>query len=65
MLKARQPDIDNSYSSISKKTSSVNIESEDSKVDTSDIPELTDKEWANSEKNLFYRPDAILSRNKI
>ena len=63
MLKVRQPDTDTSYSTTQKKTSAIDFESEDSKIDTSDIPELTDEDWAKFEKNLFYRPNAILSRN--
>ena len=53
-----------SHSTIQKKTSSTDINSNDSKVDTSDIPEFTDEDWAKAKKNLFYRPNAILTRNK-
>jgi uncharacterized protein (DUF4415 family) len=28
----------------------------DSEIDTSDIPELTDEQWANAERRRFYRP---------
>ena len=64
MLKALQPGNDMSHSTIQKKASSADINSKDSKVDTSDIPELTDEDWAKAKKNLFYRPNAILTRNK-
>ena len=64
MLIALQQGNDARHSTIQRKASSVDIKSEDSKIDTIDIPELTDEDWAKSEKNLFYHPNAILSRNK-
>ena len=64
MLKALQQGNNASHSTIQRKANSVDIKSEDSKIDTSYIPELTNEDWAKSEKNLFYHPDAILSRNK-
>ena len=64
MLKALQSETNVSHPTVQKETSSANINSKDSKVDTSDIPELTNEDWAKSKKNLFYRPNAILSRNK-
>ena len=56
MLTVKQQTGENSYSTVHTSTG-VTDESDDSKVDTSDIPEMTEEDFSRSKKGLFYRPN--------
>ena len=56
MLTVKQQTGENSNSTVQTRTG-VTDESDDSKVDTSDIPEMTEEDFSRSTKGLFYRPN--------
>ena len=59
MSKALQSSTDSSQKSYMRKSTNTKIKLDDSDVDTSDIPEQTDEDWAKFEENVFYRPNVI------
>ncbi len=62
MLKARQPTTDSSHKRYMRKSTNTKIKLDNSDVDTSDIPEQTDEDWAKFEENVFYRPNVIFTK---
>ena len=56
MLTAKQKTGESSYSTVQTSTGTTN-ERDELKVDTSDIPEMTEEDFARSKKGLFYRPN--------
>ena len=44
-------------STVSKNSRSICSERDSSEIDTSEIPELTDKDWKNSTTGLYHRPN--------
>ena len=56
MLTTKQQTGESRYSSAQVSTG-AKVESDDSKIDTTDIPEMTEKDFARTKKGLFYRPN--------
>ena len=56
MLTAKQQTGESSYFTVQTSTDATN-KRDDLKVDTSDIPEMTEEDFARSKKGLFYRPN--------
>ena len=56
MLTAKQQTGESSYTTTQTRTGAKD-ERDDSKIDTSDIPEMTEEDFARSKKGLFYRPN--------
>ena len=57
MLSAKQTNTSDGSSTVQKTTRNIDKQQDDSKIDTSEIPELTDEDWKNSTTGLYYRPN--------
>ncbi len=56
MLTTNQQTGESRYSSAQIGTG-AKVESDDSKIDTTDIPEMTEEDFARTKKSIFYRPN--------